>query len=222
MTFGEGGFQIDLTQLLTPQVITAVAVVAGILMLLLAVGALLLVRAARRRRWISPGAVKKGMLAVKAQALPPGPAREVALLRLRLRDALDRTRRILEVARGGDRSVGELPGILARTERLAESLDQELALVEMQSGGGTARASLNRARGRVDELLQVLEKIRQAATGASDGASKGELIALQADLDLELGALREGVEALRRLGPAQGSVAPARPRLRAERDRRRR
>lgn len=196
----DDGPQVDLTRFLTPQILGFLLIGGAVLIALLAVAALLVVRSARRRKWLDSAAIKRGILSVKAQALPPGAAREIAGLRLELRTALDQTRRSLEKARGGDRPVGELPAILQRVERLADNLDTELALIEGQPD--RSQASVRDARRPVDDILQMLAKIRRAAAGALDGSPDGELVVLRADLDQELAALDEGVDVLRRLGPA--------------------
>lgn len=192
------GLQTDLTRFLTPQVLMFLAIAAGVLILFLMIGGLVLVRAARRKKWLNPQAVKRGILAVKAQTLPPGTAREMAQLRLQLSTQLRQTRQMLEQAGEGGRSVGELPRMFARVEQLAQILDSELGLQEMQAKTGQDPED---ARSRTEEVLSMLMKIRRAATGSVDDEAGGELRTLQTDLDLELSALGEGVKALRRLGP---------------------
>lgn len=196
------GPQVDVTRLLTPQVVVVLLIVAAVLVVLLGVAALLVVRTARRRKWLNGDAIRRGILSVKAQTLPPGAAREIAGLRLELRTALDQTRRTLQEARDGERPVGELPEVFGRVERLASSLDAELQLMDAQPDPTQASATVQGARRHVDDVLAMLAKIRRAATGALDESSGGELAAVQAELDQELAALREGVAALRRLGTA--------------------
>ena len=177
---------------------------SALVMVLLALVALWVVLAAsavwmaviafRRFRQLTRRVVDRGILSVKARALPPGRGRQVAGLRLELRDAVDRTRRVLDDATARNCPLGELPGLFRRIESLAGSVDAELRILEGDPDA-EQRARLAAVRQRSADVVAMTARIRRAVSGVHADLSGGAFRSLQGEVDLEVRALRAGVAA---------------------------
>ena len=148
--------------------------------------------------------VDRGSLSVKAH-LAPGSTGRVAAARLRLRGAIERTRRMLDDAARRNCPLGDLPGIFRRIERLADAVDGELALLD-RDGDRIQRARLGAVLVRSDELASMAAGIRRTVSGVHAEMQIDGFEMLQRDLDVELSALRAGAAAAR-----QPTLAPTRP-----------
>lgn len=120
----------------------------------------------------------------------PGPAGELARLRLELRASIDSTFRALENSSAEDASLAEAALLMDRLNDHARALDGELKMLE----GEPDRA---RIADRVPSLTERTQRITHAADGlrwaAQDRARRfadDDLSALTREIDLEAGALR--------------------------------
>jgi hypothetical protein len=154
------------------------------------------VLALRRLRRFTGRLVDRGVLSVKAHALPPGRARQVAGLRLDLRAGMDHTRRALHDAARRNCPLGELPGLFRQIEHLAESVDGELRLLEGERDV-VQRARLATVRQRSEDLVATAANIRRAVSGVQADLYADLFHSLHGDVDLEVSALRAGVAAAR-------------------------
>lgn len=108
----EGG-EIPWFLLLTPEVIKALLIAVGILLLVALVVALVIYRSLRRSgRW------DRAVLLMRSR-YDDGPRAELARLRLRLLEALAGGRRAVEINAAGGNFSGELAGLQRRLQRLA-------------------------------------------------------------------------------------------------------
>ena len=189
--------------------VVVVMLVAVMFCVVLVGGAVWMVALALRRlRRLTRRVTDRAALSVRAYALPPGGTREVARLRLELRAGIDQTRRVLEDVRRNC-PLGELPLLFRRVERLAESVDAELRVLEPDAGGSHP-ARLDSGRRRSRELVAMAATIRRVVSGVYADLNSDLLPPLQHDVDLELQALRAGAAAVRRPGPP-GSYQDVRP-----------
>jgi hypothetical protein len=140
--------------------------------------------------------VDRGVLSVKAHALPPGRARQVAGLRLDLRAGMDHTRRVLEDATCRNCPLGELPELFRRVEHLAESVDGELRMLEGEPDV-VQRERLATVRQRSEDLVATAANIRRAVSGVQTDLYADLFPPLRGDVDVEVSALRAGVAAAR-------------------------
>ncbi len=180
--------------------------------LLLALGAVLLVLLVATviaiwvvvRRLRRSAAVGRGLLQLKAQGLPAGPARELAELRLSLRSATDYTTNSVALAERSGRPVGDLPALVRRLAGLCAELDEQLRLLEWEPDHARLRAALPVARKRTKQVEATATRIRDIL-GQLEAADTGSGIdELTADVSTEVTALQAGVASLR--GLAGGGV----------------
>jgi hypothetical protein len=156
-------------------------------------------RRLRRLRRAAGRLVEDGTLRVKAYVLPPGRARQAAVLRRDLRAAIDRTGRLLDEAGRRDCPLGELPRLFRRVEELAASVDGELRTLEREPGP-LPPDRVAAVRGRGEGLVAITAMIRSAVGGVHAELNGDLFRTLHSDVDLEVRALRAGVAAARRPG----------------------
>lgn len=196
----EGG--IPWLLLLTPEVITALLIAVGILLLVALVVALVIYRSLRRSgRW------DRAVLLMRSR-YEDGPRAELAQLRLRLLEALAGGRRAVELDAAGGGLGGELAGLQRRLQRLAVPLDGQLQLLQSEPEEASLRRRLAPARARVREFERVARSLRETASLQLEGEVAGELPELGAAADRELTALRSGVEALEKLTAGASELPP--------------
>ena len=175
--------------------------IAGVIALLLFLAFMTLVTVATVRTVRS---VKRGVARGGAQArrlvednrlrarryTMPGPAGELARLRLELRAAVDSTFRALDDGSGDDASLAEAAVLMDRLNDHSRALDAEMRLLENEP---------DRARiaDRMPDLVERTHRITHAADGlrwaAQDRARRfadDDLSALTREIGLEAGALR--------------------------------
>jgi hypothetical protein len=155
-------------------------------------------RAVRRLHRVGRRAVDRSILSVKARALPPGRGRQVAGLRLDLRAGVVQTRRVLDDAVRHDCSLGELPRLFRRVERLAASVDAELRLLEGRAD--VAEWQLRAAEQRAGELVAMAAKIRQGASAVRADLTSDLFGSLHREVELEVSAVRAGAAVVRQPG----------------------
>lgn len=197
----EGGGEFWWFELLTPEVLLVFSGLALLLFLVAVVGTWLLVRRLRRsgtvRRW-----AESGLLNARAHALPPGPAREVAELRVQLQGIRDRAGDAVTTAQRqglADTAQAHLPALGTRVERTAAGLDERLA--------GLERHPPERVENVLPELREQVRKVEEAEGTLHRGMELAALPPetedvqqLQRDLDNEVQALQAYQETYRDLG----------------------
>lgn len=110
---GDGG--LNWLQFLTPTTVLILVVAAFVLLFVLAVTAFLVYRKLKKR-----GLIKQGLMSLKAQALPEGPARELNDLRMRLNRSVASTTRAVAAATANGRDgepAGRHPATVTGRER---------------------------------------------------------------------------------------------------------
>jgi hypothetical protein len=191
-----------------------VDVIFGVLLALLIIVALsvttvvVVVRAVVKRIRRSR-AVGGAVLRTRAR-VATGPRGKVLRLRVRLRESLESGRAALDVAAHGDGPRGDLTRLFRRIEHEGESLDLQLRLMESETDATTLSRELPTADGRVDQVVELVHRLRSAVAAGLGGVSDDALSALHADVDREVAALHAGVQELRLLN--QGDALGGRPR----------
>lgn len=174
-----------------PWVVVAIGGVLLVLFLSAVVTAWIVVRRLRR----SPG-VARGLLQLRAQALPAGPGRELAALRLSLAQAIDFTVASVTLAQSSGRPVGDLPALVRRLSGLSTELDEQLRHWEGEPDQGRLRAVVPSARERTQEVTASATRIREVLGQLEAAEGGGETEALGADVATEVAALQAGVASL--------------------------
>ncbi|MEE1938162.1 hypothetical protein V1L54_01805 [Streptomyces sp. TRM 70361] len=151
--------------------------------------------------------------ALKARGAQPGPAGELARLRLELRSSLDSTRRALETGMRHDPSLSESVGLLDRLDEHARQLDGELRLLmDREPDRSRIAARLPEARERAQRIRSSADSLRFAAQDRAQRYDEDELAALSQQIELEAGALRHWTEPDAvpgaGTGPAPGITGP--------------
>ncbi|MCP2367497.1 hypothetical protein BCL57_001651 [Agromyces flavus] len=139
-----------------------------------------------------------------------GPRGKVLRMRVRLRESLESGRAALEVAAHGDGPRGDLTRLFRRIEHEGESLDLQLRLMESETDAAALSRELRTADGRVEQVVDLVRRLRSAVAAGLGGVSDDALTALHADVDREVAALHAGVQELRLLN--QGDALGGRPR----------
>ncbi len=180
---------------LTP---TVVLTLAGILLVLLLILALTVWRVVRRLR--RSGALERGLLNVRAQGLPPGTARELAALRLRLRAGIQSTTRVATHADNQELPSSDLTFVVHGLQRTASAIDADLQSLERDPDAGRQREGLQLYQREVDELLAAGGRVRDAVSRTAAVNREAELRAVSAQVDEQVSALEEYRKAYRELG----------------------
>ncbi|MFE9423397.1 hypothetical protein ACFYNO_10595 [Kitasatospora sp. NPDC006697] len=149
----------------------------------------------------------------------PGPAGELASLRLGLRSSLGGTREVLERGLHADAQLGESLGLLARLEAHAAELDGELRMLEREPEPARITAKLPELRERAGRITGSAESLRWAAQDRAHRFAADELSRLSEEIATEAGALRHwdegkpaagGSSASASAGPSASQSAPPR------------
>lgn len=210
-------------------VILAVIAVIFVLLVSLAVwGTVKAVGAARRGvdRTITQARRTVEDTTLKARSLGrPGPAGEVAELRLKLRTSLRATQQALEAGSPEDGSLAESVGLFDRLSVHGRELDADLKRLESEPDRATLAERLPGLRERTDRIVRSADSLRWAALDRAHRFAADDLDTLSAQIDVEAGALRhwdraEAPEAApepstgreRRDGPGAGREATPDPR----------
>ncbi|NED32026.1 hypothetical protein [Streptomyces sp. SID8499] len=173
-----------------------VAVFALLFLLCLAFGAYATVKAV--------GAAKRGVdrtinqarrtvedHTLRARSLAqPGPAGELAELRLALRTSMRATQDALYAGAAEDESLKESLGLFERLSAHGHELDGELKRLESEPDRATLAARLPDLRARTRRITQSADSLRWAARDRARRFADDDLDALSAQIDVEAGALR--------------------------------
>lgn len=197
-------------------------VVAG-----LAIGAFLLVKAARavqghveRTRVQARRVVEETTL--KARRAQPGPAGQLAAMRLQLRTSMTGTRHALETGIAADPSLKEALALLDRLRAHAHALDDELRLLEREPDRTRLQSRLPELRERTGRVTHSADSLRWAVQDRARQFEDDDLAALGRQIEVEAGALRHWVPTDLSKGAAAGpdlSEGAARPRAPRGRER---
>ncbi|MFJ3493149.1 hypothetical protein ACIPPJ_06040 [Streptomyces sp. NPDC086091] len=173
-----------------------IAVVALLFVLLLVLGAYATVKvvgAAKRGvdRTISQArrTVEDHTLRAKSFA-QPGPAGEVAQLRLKLRTSMRSTQDALQAGAAEDASLGESVALFQRLSAHGHELDAELRRLESDPDRATLAARLPSLRERTERITASADALRWAARDRAQRFAADDLDTLHAQIDVEADALR--------------------------------
>ncbi|ELS53195.1 putative Secreted protein [Streptomyces viridochromogenes Tue57] len=172
------------------------AVVALLFVLLVVLGAYATVKvvgAAKRR--VDDGiaqarrTVEDHTLRAKSFA-QPGPAGELAQLRLKLRTSMRATQDALHAGVAEDESLKESLGLFDRLSAHGHELDAELRRLESEPDRATLAERLPELRERTERIVRSADSLRWAVRDRARRFAEDELDTLNAQIDVETGALR--------------------------------
>ncbi|MFD5874257.1 hypothetical protein [Streptomyces sp. NPDC060322] len=159
----------------------------------------------------------------------PGVPGELAQLRLALRTSMRATQDALNAGAAEDASLSESVGLFQRLSAHGRELDSDLKRLEREPDRATVATLLPGLRERTERITHSAESLRWAARDRARQFADDDLAALNAQIDLEAGALRHwtteepvaerGTAGHSWSGPAddepQSLTPPPDPRLRA-------
>lgn len=171
-------------------------VIALLFVLCIALGAYATVKAV--------GAAKRGVDRTIAQArravedtglraktfAQPGPAGEIAGLRLTLRTSMRATQDALHAGVAEDESLKESLGLFNRLSAHGRELDAELKRLETEPDRETLIRRLPELRERAERITHSADSLRWAAHDRARRFADDDLDTLSAQIDVEAGALR--------------------------------
>lgn len=120
----------------------------------------------------------------------PGPAGEIAQLRLTLRTSMRATQDALHAGVAEDESLRESLALFQRLSGHGHELDDELKRLETEPNKGTLAARLPELRERTGRITQSADSLRWAARDRAHRFADDDLDSLSAQIDVEAGALR--------------------------------
>ncbi|MEU9287593.1 hypothetical protein AB0D57_23465 [Streptomyces sp. NPDC048275] len=173
-----------------------IAVIALLFLLFVVLGAYATVKAV--------GAAKRGVDRTISQArrtvedttlraktlAQPGPAGEIAQLRLKLRTSMRATQDALQAGATDDESLKESLGLFERLSVHGRELDDELKRLESEPDKGALIVRLPGLRERTERITQSADSLRWAARDRARRFADDDLDSLSAQIDVEAGALR--------------------------------
>lgn len=199
---GEGDLvPIDWISLLTPQTIAVLGVLLLVLLLIVVVAGALVYRKLRRSPLLRDQLLS--LRSLRAQALPPGLGRDVAQLRGRLRRCLSAVQELTGLVRSRDRDAGELVLLAQRLERIGDTLDTDLAILEGAPDRPGVRELVADAESRVTELEQASGRLRETALRRDAAVSAVAIQSLNQELGQHQERVRAWEQAYRELGGGQ-------------------
>ncbi|MFI1536024.1 hypothetical protein [Streptomyces anandii] len=146
----------------------------------------------------------------------PGPAGELAQLRLTLRTSMRATQDALHAGAREDESLKESVALFERLSTHGRELDAELRRLEAEPDRATLAERLPGLRERTRRITQSADSLRWAARDRARRFADDDLDTLSAQIDVEAGALRhwtraEEPPAASDTGSASGSAAAPPP-----------
>lgn len=120
----------------------------------------------------------------------PGPAGELAQLRLTLRTSMRATQDALHAGVAEDESLKESLGLFKRLSAHGQELDVELKRLETEPDRHALAARLPGLRERTERITRSANSLRWAAHDRARRFADDDLDALSAQIDVEAGALR--------------------------------
>ncbi|MFI2423254.1 hypothetical protein ACH5A7_03970 [Streptomyces sp. NPDC018955] len=138
----------------------------------------------------------------------PGPAGEIAQLRLGLRTSMRATQDALEAAVAEDESLKESLGLFQRLSAHGHELDGELRRLESEPDRATLAARLPELRERTERITSSADSLRWAARDRAGRFASDDLDSLSEQIDMEAGALRHWTTTERHPAPPPWPEAP--------------
>ncbi|KUN83584.1 hypothetical protein AQJ66_18390 [Streptomyces bungoensis] len=120
----------------------------------------------------------------------PGPAGEIAQLRLTLRTSMRATQDTLYAGAAEDESLKESLGLFERLSTHGRELDADLKRLEAEPDRAALAARLPELRRRTERITTSADSLRWAARDRARRFSDDDLDVLGAQIDVEAGALR--------------------------------
>jgi hypothetical protein len=120
----------------------------------------------------------------------PGPAGELAELRLNLRTSMRATQDALHAGAAEDESLKEALGLFKRLSAHGHELDAELRRLEAEPDRHTLTSRLPELRERTERITRSADSLRWAAHDRARRFADDDLDTLSAQIDVEAGALR--------------------------------
>ncbi|GAA3806135.1 hypothetical protein ACFS5L_03495 [Streptomyces phyllanthi] len=173
-----------------------IAVVALIFVLFLVLGVYATVKvvgAAKRGvdRTISQARRTVEDTTLRAKSLAqPGPAGQLAELRLQLRTSMRATQDALHAGVAEDESLKESLGLFQRLSAHGHELDDELRRLESEPDRAKLAERLPALRERTERIIKSADSLRWAAHDRARRFAEDDLDLLSAQIDVEAGALR--------------------------------
>ncbi|TGN78211.1 hypothetical protein E5083_13590 [Streptomyces bauhiniae] len=174
-------------------VITVFAVLFVLLVVLGTYATVKAVGAAKRSvdRTIAQGRRTVEDHTLRAKSLTrPGPAGEIAQLRLTLRTSMRATQDALYAGPAEDASLKESLGLFERLSVHGRELDVVLKHLESEPDRATLTARLPELRTRTERITASADSLRWAARDRASRFAEDDLDALSSQIDIEAGALR--------------------------------
>lgn len=193
---------------------SAILILALLVVVLLGLGTYLgvkAVRAAKRGvdRTISQARRTVEDTALRAKSLgQPGPAGELAQLRLSLRRSMAATEEALRAGAAEDSSLSESLALFQRLALHADELDGELKRAEREPDKGRVADRLPELRERTHRVTHSADSLRWAAQDRAGRFAQDELTDLSRQIETETGALRHWTPVPGATDPAPRSGAP--------------
>ncbi|MER5749999.1 hypothetical protein [Streptomyces sp. NPDC002088] len=120
----------------------------------------------------------------------PGPAGEIAQLRLQLRTSMRATQEALHAGVAEDESLKESLGLFERLSAHGRELDHDLKRMESEPDRTTLAERLPGLRERTERITKSADSLRWAARDRARQFADDDLDSLSAQIDVEAGALR--------------------------------
>ncbi|MEU9357370.1 hypothetical protein AB0D35_04515 [Streptomyces sp. NPDC048301] len=120
----------------------------------------------------------------------PGVPGELAHLRLALRTSMRATQEALHAGAAEDASLSESLGLFQRLSAHARELDDDLKRLEREPDRATVATLLPGLKERTERITHSAESLRWAARDRARQFADDDLAALNAQIDVEAGALR--------------------------------
>ncbi|MCF1598344.1 hypothetical protein [Streptomyces muensis] len=120
----------------------------------------------------------------------PGPAGELAQLRLKLRTSMRATQDALHAGVAEDESLKESLGLFQRLSAHGHELDAELRRLESEPDRATLAERLPDLSERTERIIHAADSLRWAARDRARRFADDDLDTLSAQIDVETGALR--------------------------------
>ncbi|WP_299528107.1 hypothetical protein [uncultured Streptomyces sp.] len=120
----------------------------------------------------------------------PGVVGELAQLRLSLRTSMRATQEALRAGAAEDASLSESLGLFERLSAHGRELDDELRRLEREPDRATVASLMPRLRERTERITHSAESLRWAARDRARQFADEDFDALNAQIDVEAGALR--------------------------------
>ncbi|MES4901925.1 MULTISPECIES: hypothetical protein [unclassified Streptomyces] len=151
------------------------------------------------------------------QFVQPGPAGELAELRLSLRTSMRATHEVLRAGAPQDPSLSEALGLFERLSAHGRELDEELKRLEQEPAKARLESRLPELRERTERITRSADSLRWAAQDRAQRFAQDDLDALDREIEVESGALRHWAPGTAAgngagsAGAAAGSAGPAAP-----------